>query len=260
MQTGVSSISIDPVEGAERIDPSVIGPRSSAASEPSRSPMSFPGVANRPVVHDMAADEDETPMSKLRGDRDNYLTQLIDAEATLEHQRETNSMASEDRLGKIATLEHQRETNSMASEDRFGKIFRAIDVPRPTAVLAAPTEEEQQSAASAGESDDSGLLPQGTVERAVVIANEVEPAVRQWQDAIVLMIQRALNAARDETIEIMRGVRRSGIRISRELAQEIVDNPDILTGAILFMLYGALTTPMYQRLIPIVEHHDVRAP
>ena len=239
MQTGASRISIDPVEGAERIEPSVIGPRSSEPSAPSRSPTAFP-------IDTPQTDDDETPREKLREQRDKHLTDMLTAEF--------DKMAMED---QIATLEHQHETNSMASEDRFGKIFRAINVPRPTAVLAAPTEEEQQSAASAGESDDSGLLPQGTVERAVVIANEVEPAVRQWQDAIVLMIQRALNAARDETIEIMRGVRRNGIRISRELAEEIVRNPDILTGAMLFMLYGALTTPMYERLMPIIEHHDV---
>jgi hypothetical protein len=114
---------------------------------------------------------------------------------------------------------------------------------------------EEQTPNAAEGSRESGDREE-RVERAVAVVEDVAPEIRQWRNALVATLRQALATTGEATIVIMRGITRNGIRISRELAQEIVANPDILTGALLFMLYGALTTPLYEEVYPVVEHHE----
>jgi hypothetical protein len=73
----------------------------------------------------------------------------------------------------------------------------------------------------------------------------------------VRILLEALSTTGDATITIMKGITRVGINVSRELAQEIVDNPDILVGALLFMMYGAITTPMYEDIMPMIKTYEL---
>jgi hypothetical protein len=63
----------------------------------------------------------------------------------------------------------------------------------------------------AGESGDR----EERVERALEVVNEATPEIRQWRNALVDVLRRALAATTDTTITIMRGITRNGIRISQ---------------------------------------------
>jgi hypothetical protein len=253
MQTGVSKISIEPVEGAEQIRPTIIGPAASAPSASSRSPMAFPGATRQIEVRDMSVgdslSEDETPREQLRKERDRYLTNFLNAEFDKTDLKKQLNTIEE-------VYDNARETHSMASEDRFGKIFRAIDVPKPTAEWAAPTELERYEEAREEPTPDKKDEESEVDSELNVAENEIEKTLGKYHEAMDSASRNLLDIIKERIgsgQDIVYHLGKQVIHIPQEIAKFLEQHPSIVIG----LMAGGFIGTYWPESLTTMAYHSV---